>query len=695
MGIQGLQRLLLIVLVALATLALGCGRAPSDPGASSDVQIPDSATYHVLLEKDWTLRAAADVDADGATVSSTDFSTDGWYSTSVPTTVLAALVGNGLYPEPYFADNLEKIDTEPFKGPWWYRTTFELDALDEGLALVFDGINYRADVWLNGRRITDDGEIVGSFRQFELDIRESARQGKNVLAVQVHPPQPGDFTLGFVDWNPVPPDRNMGLWRQVWLRRTGPVSMGDVVVTTDLSADHTEADLTVLATLRNHPDRPVQGRLVGKIDDLHFERAYELAPGQVEEVRFGADTHPTLHLKSPRLWWPHALGEPHLYTLHLTAQVDGSQVDGSPSDHTLSDDTLSDHKVLRFGVREVSDYLNAQGHRGYRINGKEILIRGGGWVDDLMLADDSARIEAQMEYARHMGLNTIRLEGFWGSSHKLYDTADQYGLLLMPGWSCQWEWQEYLGKEVDEQFGGVQTEQDMDLVTESLADQVRWLRNHPSIFVWVLASDMLPKPDLEKRYVEMMPQLDPTRPMLAACADRKSEVSGPTGVKMNGPYDYVTPNYWYLNRDRGGAFGFNTETGPGPQPPPIESLRRMLPEENLWPIDEMWEYHCGRHEFNTLKRYEKALNARYGESSGVEEFAPCSKPLRCVARKPRGSCSGCSTPLGPSSIGSSTITICCPMARSTAPAEPPRLWVWCTTTAIPPCGCSAMIRATP
>jgi exo-1,4-beta-D-glucosaminidase len=109
--------------------------------------------------------------------------------------------------------------------------------------------------------------------------------------------------------------------------------------------------------------------------------------------------------------------------------------------------------------------------------------------------------------------------------------------------------------------------------------------------------------------------------MLAACSVRTSEVSGPTGVKMNGPYDYVTPNYWYEDTEHGGAFGFNTETGPGPQPPPLESLKRMLPPEHLWPIDEMWNFHCARNEFNTLDRYMKALENRYPRPVGVEDFA--------------------------------------------------------------------------
>ena len=161
----------------------------------------------------------------------------------------------------------------------------------------------------------------------------------------------------------------------------------------------------------------------------------------------------------------------------------------------------------------------------------------------------------------------------------------------------------------------------MRLVARSLADQVRWLRNHPSIVVWVLASDMLPRPELERQYSEQLDATDTTRPSLTACSTRVSEVSGPTGVKMNGPYDWVSPNYWYLDTERGGAYGFNTETGPGPQPPPAASMRRMLPEANWWPPDEMWDYHSGRNEFNTIDRYEAALRARYGDVDDLDAFS--------------------------------------------------------------------------
>ena len=420
------------------------------------------------------------------------------------------------------------------------------------------------------------------------------------------PPRPGDFTIGFVDWNPKPPDNNMGIWRPVKLRVSGTVALDEVFVQPTLAPSFKEASLAISALVTNGSDREVKASVAGSIEQVRFSQEITLAPKERRRITLSAAEFPQLRLQHPRLWWPNNLGEPNLYRLEMTALVGGH---------------VSDRQEISFGVRSVSDYINEQGYRGYRINGRPVLIKGGGWADDLFLREDPARLEAEVAYARHMNLNTIRLEGFWGSSHALYDLADRYGILVMAGWSCQWEWKDYLGKDVDEKFGGVQTPEDMELVSRSLHDQVVWLRNHPSIFVWVVGSDMLPRPELEKKYRSMLAETDPTRPMLAACSVRTSEVSGPTGVKMNGPYDYVTPNYWYEDSERGGAFGFNTETGPGPQPPPLESLKRMLPPEHLWPIDDMWNFHCARNEFNTLDRYLKALVNRYPRASGVEEFA--------------------------------------------------------------------------
>jgi len=564
--------------------------------------------YDKVLSKEWHIRPSLEVKEKGKEVSSPAYDLQGWYPTEVPTTVLAALVKNGVYKDPYFGKNLEGIPTEPFQQPWWYRKEFEakIDKSFEHARLIFYGINYNADVWLNGKKIVSSGSLIGAFRIFEIDITDLIENGKNVLAVKVFPPKPGDFTVGFVDWNPRPPDENMGIWREVKLRVNGPVSINRPFIQSKLYLETLEdAALTCSAELTNHSSQQVQGVLKGEMEGVQFSQEYSLKPFEQQTILFLPEKHSQLNIHKPRLWWPNNLGDQNLYQLTLSVFIN---------------DVKSDQQQVSFGIRNVSDYINQEGHRGFKVNGKKVLIRGGGWVDDLMLADDSRKIEAQIKYAKHMNLNAIRLEGFWGSSEKLYDLADRYGILLMVGWSCHWEWDEYLGKHCTDEFGGVQTREEMELVAKSFQDQVTWLRNHPSIFVWALASDKLPRPELETKYRECLKVIDPTRPILVSTAYRESVISGPSRVKMNGPYDYVTPNYWFVDKEHGGAFGFNTETGPGPQPPPIESLKKMIPEEHLWPIDDYWDYHCGRFEFNTLDRYRKALDSRYGAPRTLVEF---------------------------------------------------------------------------
>ncbi len=598
-------------LAALFMAALFMAASPLMAGVPEPPLAGAGRDKTVVLKEGWAIQAAARVEAGGAALSTPGAVTAGWLPTEVPATVMAALVRNGVHTDPFFDRNLEAISLEPFKKAWWYRTEFMVDPGEPGdhIRLLFEGLNYRADVWLNGVKIADRATVAGAFRTFDLEVAAHLRKGVNALAVEVYPPQPGDFAMGFVDWNPLPPDRNMGIFREVKLRRSGAVSLEEVFVQSTVNLKTLkEASLLITADLVNHGSAAISGTVRGEIGDLHFQLPYQLAAGETKPLRFDPAAFPVLKIPNPRLWWPHNLGEPNLYTLKLAATAGAG---------------LSDQRATTFGIRQVSDYLNAEGHRGYIVNGRKVLIRGGGWVDDLFLREDEQNLEAQFNYVRHMNLNTVRLEGFWGSSQRLYDLADRMGILIMPGFSCQWEWPEYLGVPIveSEQFGGPKSPQDVEIVSAYLRDQVRWLRNHPSIFVWVVGSDKLPWPDTEKRYAQDLKAIDPTRPYLSSCKELKSPLSGSSAVKMAGPYNYVTPNYWWQDSKNGGAFGFNTETGPGPQIPPLASLRRMLPADKLWPINDAWKFHCGRFQFGDLDIYLKAFNARYGESKSVDEFA--------------------------------------------------------------------------
>jgi exo-1,4-beta-D-glucosaminidase len=585
------------------------------------------------LERGWRIQAAATPSGDnsapdGGTISSKEFKTDGWYPANVPTTVLGALVDDGVYTNIFLGTNFARIPRGPFTNAWWFRDEFIVSRknVSENADLIFEGINYRANVWLNGERIGATNQILGAYRIFNLDVTGKLRAGKNRLAVEVFPPQPGDFTMGFVDWNPWPPDRGMGLFRPVKLHLYEGVALENVFVKSDLAAlagksslpATARAALTICADLKNRSAREATATVSGKIGGVQFSEDFKLPPGQTRHVELTPEQNPQLNFEQAHLWWPWELGEPYLYNLTLTASEDGRTTDTAG---------------VRFGIREVKDYLTADGYRGYVVNGRKILIRGGGWADELLLRENETNLDAQVRYTRAMNLNTIRLEGIWGSSQRLYDLADQYGMLVMAGWSCQWEWTGQLGKTCD-RFGGIKSESDMELATNYLRDQVLWLRNHPSIYVWVLGSDLLPRPELERRYDGLLATIDPTRPTLKTCGDGVSAVSGPSGVKMNGPYDYETPNYWSVDQKNGGAFGFNTETGPGPLPPPLESLERMIPAQDLWPIDAVWKFHCARGQFHQMNHYWDAFTNRYGMPRDVADFAFKSQAANYEAIRP-------------------------------------------------------------
>lgn len=639
----------LIVAVALVSIAAGTAFAQRPPRRGPMGPVGEGEFAQTLTN--WFIQASAKVADGGEKISAPGLVMNRWYPATVPATVMGTLVQNNVYTDIYVGDNLKKISSDPFQGSWWYRTEFPLtaDPSKTTFKIEFDGINYRANVWLNGKKVADASVAYGAFRRLEFDVTaEAVRGGQNILAVEIFPPKPGEPTVGFVDWNPAPPDKNMGIWREVRVKATGDVSIDAPFVRTKLDLQaFKEASLTVSAELKNNAANKVSGTLEGRLGSQMFSQDVTLEPKETKKIVFAPETTPELVLKNPRVWWTHDLGTPELYILGLAfkpkggpkaeaAAVEPAEAASKPDAKDKEKDKespwgdtkkrpgmrslYSDVKLVRFGVREVGDYINEQGWRGFKLNGKKILIRGGGWTDDLLFDNRPKKVAAEVAYARHMNLNAIRVEGFFGSSQQLYNLCDENGLLMMAGWSCQWEWENYLGKPVSERYGGIISPEDIKLVAASWRDQVRWLRNHPSIFVWMEGSDLLPAPDLEKEYIAILKEDDPTRPALISAKEQTSELTGRSAVKMRGPYDWVPPTYWYVDKKNGGAFGFNTETGPGPQVPPIESLRKMIPEKDLWPINDIWYYHCSRGEFNTLDTYNEAMTKRLGAPKGLTDY---------------------------------------------------------------------------
>jgi exo-1,4-beta-D-glucosaminidase len=561
------------------------------------------------LQHHWQIQSSDKVSAGGEKISTVDFKSSNWYAARVPNSTLGTLVEDGVFKNIYFDRNLEKIPDSLFTAPWWYRRTFMIDKTGDGQVyrLRFNGISYSADVWLNGKKIASGDTVKGSFRQFVFNITPYIKKGENVLALKVKQGGPGDLNIGFVDWNPEPADNHMGIWRDVHLLETGPVSLDQPFVITDVDTatlDH--ANITVKIKLENHSDKNINGILKTTIENnIHISKEVSLNANESKEIILTPEEYKELSMDHPKLWWTHDLGTPHLYSLEMRFETGNK---------------ISDSKKMKFGVRSVSGYMTDKGFRAYRLNGKKILIRGGGWTDPMLLDATPAYEEAGVDYAVHMNLNALRMEGFWGGNQHIYDLCDEKGILLMVGFSCQWEWKGIFGGNYEDKYGSIITPEQIDIATESWHDQIVWLRNHPSIFLWLYGSDKWPRPELEKKYLDVLNNYDPTRPYAQSAKEWKSEITGPTGMKMRGPYDYVPPDYWYIDTTYGGAFGFNTETGPGPQVPVLESLKKMIPKDSLWPISSSWLYHAARGKFHNLTAYNNAMNERLGTPASLNDY---------------------------------------------------------------------------
>lgn len=561
------------------------------------------------LLTNWKIQQSSKVDADGVVISTEQFLPQNWIDANTPSTVMGILSKMEEYQDILVGDNYFTASKAPFDSSWWYRTEFTIDKhlKDYHTLLNFDGISYSANIWLNGELIASKETVKGSFRRFEFDVTEKAKSGKNILALEIFRQQKGDFGLGFVDWNPRPLDENMGIWRDVTLSFVKNVQMKNQFVRSKVNLETLdEAWLSVGTELKNYSSQEIKGNLQINFEGETQKIPVTLKASEEKEIILTSNEIDFLHVQNPKLWWSNQLGESNMYKIDIRFIEEGQ---------------TSCSQTINFGIREIESYFNEAGHRGFKLNGKEILIKGAGWTDDIFLRDTPESIETQIRYVKDMGLNTIRLETIWGKDQTFFDLCDQYGILTMVGWSCQWEWDNYLGTSCDE-FGGAQSESDIELLSEYLKNQITWLRNHPSIFVWMVGSDMLPRPELEKKYIEIFKKYD-NRPWIGAASMRESELSGSTGVKMCGPYEYVGPSYWYLDKKNGGAYGFNTETGPGPQLPVKGTIVKTISDESeIWPLSSTWNLHCttSSSAMNNMSILQDVVNNTWGEAQDFDDF---------------------------------------------------------------------------
>jgi hypothetical protein len=571
---------------------------------------------------------------EGAQISQPGYAMPGWQRAIVPGTVLNSLVANRVYPEPYFGlNNLyerklipDLADVGPDHYTYWFRTEFSVPREFRGkqVTLQFDGINYRAEIWLNGEKL---GDMAGMFRRGRFDATPYLKpDGPNVLAVRVRPPDvpgglrarsdspraPGENRNGgdgafgknvtmlqSVGWDFTFSDgirdRNTGIWRDVKLVATGPVAVRNPLVRSKIDfPSAATARETVVLEAENLTDAPQRAtvRIAIPQAKVNLTKEILLAPKETQEVTFTPEEFPTLIVKSPRLWWPMNKGEAYLYRLEAEARV-GRKV--------------SDRLQTRFGIREITSNRDTPDKsRLFYVNGKRFFVRGSNWISEGMLRNSDARTEAELRYTAQSGINFLR---HWGGgiteSDRFYELCDELGIIV---WTEFW------------QTGDTAKPADAELYRANVEDTVKRIRIHASNGYYVSANernDVVPIKDLLDR-------LDGTSGYQV-----QSEVDG---IHDGSPYKYVNPMAYYDDTasPRGSRInGFCPEYGT-PCLPTVEALREMMPSRALWPIDKAtWDYLDGNGFHLMATDYARGVD-QYGPSQSIEEFARKAQAVGAV-----------------------------------------------------------------
>ncbi|MET7918382.1 sugar-binding domain-containing protein [Streptomyces avermitilis] len=595
-----------VALGLLSTLSTGARAGARAPEPHLRPTTVSSTAGSTTALTGYAIQSTAKVNDAAAAVSSPGYPASGWYPAGARSTVLGALLAGGKYADPFYSTNQQKIPKADFQVPWWYRSDFTVADTSARTYLDFSGVISAADVFVNGRQIAKTADVAGAYTHHELDVTSLVREGANTVAFRIQPNNPNkNLTMGWIDWLEPPPDQNMGIVRDVLVRRGGPVALRDAHVITRLDVPSlATADLTVKAQARNDSDAAVTATVSGSVGATSFSRSVALAAHETKTVTFTPADIPGLHLTSPQVWWPAGMGAQPLYALDLTASVS---------------ETVSDTVHENFGIRDVRAPLNSDGARQYSVNGRKLLLKGGGWSPDEFLRWDPTYVEDRLRYALDLGLNTIRLEGHI-EPDEFFDLADRYGILTLPGWECCNKWE---GNVNGSGSGDEWTAADYPIAKASMAAEAARLRDHPSVVSFLIGSDFAPDAMIEKTYLDALKAADWPNPVVAAASDKSSPVSGSSGTKMTGPYDWIPPNYWYAKRE-GGATGFNSETSGGPDIPTLDTLRRMMtPAEldTLWKNPGAKQYHRSPSSvFGTLKIYDAALAGRYGAPTGLTDY---------------------------------------------------------------------------
>lgn len=552
----------------------------------------------------WKLSRVPDTKADGVTLSKKGFDYEGdkdWINATVPGTVLTSYLNEGLVPENiYYGTTMKELEESGYYNvDYWYTTQFEVDKSAGGTVwLNFDGINYKADIFVNGNEV---GTVTGAFIRGRFDVTDYVKNGKNnYLAVYIHwcnsavKDMPSFLFSEGWDFTPMVPGRNMGIHKDVYLTYTEDVSIIDPYVKTNLPLpDVSSAKIDIQTELLNNTNRKIKGTLKGVIypqggdmsQAITFEKDVTVnKPTEDEEMTLV--TFDTITIDNPKLWWPNGAGEQNMYCLQLSFD---------------SAFATSDVNTVDFGIREFEYEYTENTDLVVSCNGQKIMMRGGNWgAPEAMLNFTDKDMDTAIRYEAEQGFNCIR---FWhGTSdfESVYDACDRYGLVVFD----------------DFWLNGSEMPKDTKAFYANVKDKIRRLRNHPSIAVWIGENEATPPGSLGTLIPKAINELDGVR--FYAPSSNTESLSGGVTYSVREPH-------WYFEQAKISE-GFTTEFG-SVSMPNVETLRLAMSEAGLWPDfgSEEWLYHDFDVDIGNkdVGGYINAVNGRYGTSRSIDEF--CQK----------------------------------------------------------------------
>ena len=562
----------------------------------------------------WRVERESLVKADGAAISRPGFLDRDWLIATVPGTVLTSYLNAGAVPDPNYGDNQNLISDSFFCADFWYRDEFVAPAAlgRRRVWLNFDGINWKADVYLNGEKL---GRIEGAFMRGRFDVTGKLRPGQaNALAVRIEKNRtPGSTkektVLGFGsnggalgadnptfhssvgwDWMPAVRGRDTGIWNSVYLTGSGPVTIEDPLVSTSLPLpDISRADVGIELTLRNHEPRPVAGKLRVRFGEAAFEMPVTVAASSAKAVKLDPAAHAELRLRNPKLWWPNGYGDPNLYAVEFEFET--------------ADGQASDTKQFQAGVRQFT-YSEEGGALRIFINERRFVPRGGNWgFSEDLLRYRAREYDAAVRYHRDMNFTMIRNWVGQTGDDAFYEACDRYGIVV---WQEFWLANPWDGPDPD----------DPAMFLRNVRDTVLRIRNHPSIGLYCGRNEGYPPAVIDDGIRQALGELAPRSHYISDSAD--GVVGG------GGPYQVMPLKAYFGSLAKS---KLHSEMG-SPNIPAMESLRAMMPEDALWPPNRTWgEHDLGPREPQAAGSVFRHIEKSYGGAKNVEEFVELAQFL--------------------------------------------------------------------